>query len=441
MMKPKNMPLLQRRVFSWREVDTYIPALMWLGISLAYAFLCVAPFYAQWLYQQYTTDDISPLLASILGLLSVASVLFTPKNRRFSVGFFVGILWFYWIPLGMRYFDMDLFIPIVIMLEGIFVGLVFYIGLWCECLPIRFAFLLLLSFLMPLGFDWIVLESVFAYSYIGVDKLSFAFVILALWLLVKYQTWRKLIGILCLILACDWHGIMQDFSISMPLKIKLIQSDVKQDLSWRTEEMDFIFRKHIEDITGAIESGYDVVVLPESAFYVPLDSVYFTHLDTLLSLSKKIVIITGALRVEKSDDGSLSYFNSMLKIDNTNISFYDKVLLVPFGEYLPSFLESFMNVFFQGIGGFSAGKEFGYFHIKGVDFKNAICYEGTNGRFYEDNPPFVMMISNNAWFVPSIEPILQKNLLKYYARIHKSVIYHASNRSANAVITPNISPL
>ena len=41
----------------------------------------------------------------------------------------------------------------------------------------------------------------------------------------------------------------------------------------------------------------------------------------------------------------------------------------------------------------------------------------------------VIVTSNNAWFVPSIEPILQKILCKYYARLHNSTILHATNLS------------
>ncbi|WP_300859855.1 apolipoprotein N-acyltransferase [uncultured Helicobacter sp.] len=421
--------------FMWRNPQTYKPTLVWLAISFGFAFICVLPFYMQWLLEQYTSRDISPLLASFLGILSVASVLFTPANRRFSVGFFIGVLWFYWISLGVRYFDMSFLVPLIVVAVGIFMGFVFYIVLWCECLLLRFIFLLLLSFFTPLGFDWIMLESVFAYSYFGVDKLSFALIILGLWLLVKYTLWWRLIGVVCLTFALDSHIFNTLHTATIPLKMKLIQSDVSQDFTYRMEQVDSIFMQHIEDIAQAKNAGYDMVVLPESAFYVPFD-VMPSYYENLLALSEEIVILTGALRVERDNDNTLLYFNSTFKFDKGEVSFYDKVLLVPFGEYIPSFLLPLANIFFQGIGGFSAGEEFGYFDIKGVRLKNAICYEGTNRGFYKDNPRYVIVTSNNAWFVPSIEPILQKNLMKYYARLHNSVIFHATNRSSHAIITP-----
>ncbi|MCX2717260.1 apolipoprotein N-acyltransferase [Helicobacter sp. MIT 21-1697] len=424
--------------FSWRNPQTYKPTLLWLFISLIFAFLFVLPFYVQWILEIYE-KTIPPLLASLLGLLSIASMLFAPKNRRFSIGFFLGVLWFYWVSLGLRYFDMSFLIPLVVIACGIFMGFVFYIGLWCECLMLRFAFLLLLSYLTPFGFDWIVPESVFAYSYIGVDKLSFALVILALWLLFKYKSWWKLGGVICLILALDF-GLVDSQRENLPqFKIKLAQSAVSQDFDYRMREAKSIFDTHISDIQKAINEKYDVIILPESAFYVPLDSPYFVYFDTLLEMSHKIIIIAGALREEIHTDGSASYFNSTYKFDKGEVSFYDKVLLVPFGETLPSFLLPLAHTFFQGIGGFSAGRDFGYFDIKGIQFKNAICYEGSNRGFYSDYPQYVIVTSNNAWFVPSIEPILQKNLMKYYARLYGSVIFHATNLSPAAIITPFVN--
>lgn len=420
--------------FSWREKQSYKKVFMWLFISFIFASFCVAPFYIQWVFE--LCDVESPkILLSVFGLLSIASVLFIPKNRRFSVGFFIGVLWFYWISLGLRYFDMSVLIPLVVLAEALLIACVFYVGLWCECLLWRFGFIMLLSYFTPLGFDWIMLESVFAFSYFGVDKLSLGLIVLGLWVAIKYERWWKIVGILCLVLALDSKTFSEN-SPHIPLKIKLMQSEVSQDITWRMEQMESIFQNYIEQIEIAKNEGYEAVVLAESAFYVPLDSKYFSHFDKILQMSKDIVIITGALRVEQNENGEVLYFNSTYKFENGEMTFLDKVLLVPFGERLPQSLLPIVNVFFEGIGGFSPGREFGYFDIKGVRFKNAICYEGTNSDFYADNPRLVIVTSNNAWFVPSIEPILQKNLMKYYARLHNSTILHATNLSKAAIIAP-----
>lgn len=420
----------------WRAPQSYLPKMKWWLASLLFALVFVLPFYAQWLCEGLSLE-MPKWLMSLLGILSIASLLFTPKNRRLSVGFFVGVLWFYWIGLGLRYFDMSALIPLVVVLEGGLIALVFYVGLWCECFVWRFAFLMLLSFFTPLGFDWIVPESVFAYSYVGVDKLSFAFVIIALWSGLHLVRFFKFFALLPLLLALDSATFHTPPPAPLPLKIKLIQSAVSQDIAYRMRNLDSIFRHYVfEDIARAIEEGYDVVVLPESAFYVPLDSPYFAYFDELMEMSERIVIIAGALRAEVDSSGRASYFNSTYKFDRGQVEHIDKVLLVPFGERLPSFLLPVVERVFQGVGGFSAGEGFKYFEIKGARFKNAVCYEGSNREFYADSPRYVLMTSNNAWFVPSLEPILQKNLMKYYARLYGSTILHATNLSPSGVISP-----
>ena len=464
--------------FKWRKKHTYLPTLKWLSLSFLFALGFMLPLYAQWLEQAlsqilnaHISESIlqgealsresgsSLWLGTLSGIISLVSVLFVPKARRFSTGFFIGVLWFYWIGFGLRYFDVGFLIPFVIVAVGLLMGAVFYVGLFCECLIVRLLFLLALSCFTPLGFEWVVPESFLAYSFFGVDKLSYAFLILGVWVLFGMKGWARLLGVVFMCFALDSAQIEklgvknpalapaqmagQELSESslagLPThlpKIKLLQSAVPQDISWRLTQMEQIFDAYFREIRTARDEGYEAIVLPESAFYVPLDSEYFTRLDELLGLSHEIIIITGALRAWQDESGVMRYANSTYKIENGAFEHFDKVDLVPFGERLPSFLEGIASKFFPGVGGFSAGEKYGYFEIKGVRFKNAICYEGNVRAFYEDAPQYVLMTSNNAWFVPSLEPLIQRSLLKYYARLHGSLIYHATNLSPHAIITP-----
>jgi len=46
----------------------------------------------------------------------------------------------------------------------------------------------------------------------------------------------------------------------------------------------------------------------------------------------------------------------------------------------------------------------------------------------------MIVLSNNGWFTPSIEPILQRLLLQYYSQKYGTTIYHAVNMSDSYVI-------
>ena len=74
------------------------------------------------------------------------------------------------------------------------------------------------------------------------------------------------------------------------------------------------------------------------------------------------------------------------------------------------------------------------FIIKGVKFRNAICYEATCSEIYEGDVNFVIATSNNAWFSPSIEPTIQKLLMRYYARKNSVTIYHSANWRGTGIV-------
>jgi apolipoprotein N-acyltransferase len=49
----------------------------------------------------------------------------------------------------------------------------------------------------------------------------------------------------------------------------------------------------------------------------------------------------------------------------------------------------------------------------------------------------MIAISNNGWFHPSIEPTLQKLLMRFYAKKHHSIIYHSANMGGTGIIKGN----
>ena len=113
------------------------------------------------------------------------------------------------------------------------------------------------------------------------------------------------------------------------------------------------------------------------------------------------------------------------------------MVLVPFGEYipLPKFARQIINeTFFSGASDFIGADAPTDFVIKGVKFRNAICYEATCQEIYEGEVDYVIAMSNNAWFKPSIEPTLQKLLMRYYGRKNGVSIYHSANWSGTGVI-------
>jgi len=210
---------------------------------------------------------------------------------------------------------------------------------------------------------------------------------------------------------------------------------VNQDLKWQKEYRETLNEKNYEEILKAIDEKKDLVVLPETAFTIALNR-NAENLERLTDLSKEIDIITGALYVEDNQ-----IYNASYHFSKGNIQVAKKVVLVPFGEEIPLpkyFVDLINKVFYNGAQDYAKASAPTDFIIKDEKFRNAICYEGTTDKIFENlgDTKYMIMISNNAWFTPSIEPTLQHLLLKYYSKKYGVTIFHVVNGSSNNIYRP-----
>ena len=420
------------------------PLMIVLFCDALMAFVFALPIYALSLFESSHTD-MPYWLGSILGALSLYAYLRVPKSRRCGFGFFVGLWWFWWVGLSFRFFELSALAPLIAVCVALVYGVVFWVLLFCECLPVRLVGLLIMHFITPFGFDWLVPQALLAYSHFGVDSLHFCLHILALYFLIisthahkscvpksKNAIANLFLSLVCAFGALDFHTFSPSNPPSFTQHIAIAKTQVPQSLKWNAQNMREIIAQNFALIKDAIAQKKSLIILPETAFpFALIDSGAASVYEALRQYSLEITIIAGALHTH----GEESY-NSAFVFSNGESRRIDKVILAPFGEYIP--LPRFIKEPFGFIAQmeFSAGAEFGDIDALGERFRVAICYEATSSALYADYPEFVIAMSNNAWFYPSIEPSLQKMLLKYYARLHQSTILHSANMSESAIITP-----
>ncbi len=164
------------------------------------------------------------------------------------------------------------------------------------------------------------------------------------------------------------------------------------------------------------------------------------------NFSKNHIIIFGINSLEIKNDSEL-YYNSLAVFDNhlNLLNSYNKVNLVPFGEFLP-----FENVLkFAGLKtitnnyqSYSKGEERKFINLKtnkfNLNFLPLICYELIySGRIFKDqNFDYILNISEDGWFGNSIGP------KQHFAHgIFRSIesgkyIVRAANNGISAVINP-----
>lgn len=368
------------------------------------------------------------LLNTVFGLLSLALLLYIPKRAVLAAGFFIGLLWFYWIGYSFKYNginNMETLITVAFM----FIYMLFFgVLALTKSVAIRAVLLFGLTFFEPVDFNWLQLEILFVDSYIGIFKYQFATVLLSLALVNYIKNPYRYAPLLLLILAFNFNPPIQK---DAPLKIKLVATDIRQDVKWKRDTLNETLQIIYKEIDDAIKNGYDVVVLPESVFPFFMNESPLV-IEQLKTLSYDIAIVAGSLLRENN-----LHYNVTYKFENGNFDVAKKMILVPFGEYipLPKFAEKIVNdIFFAGASDFKTATEPTDFIIKGVKFRNAICYEATRKEIYKGDVNFVIATSNNAWFYPSIEPTLQKLLIRFYARKNGATIYHSANWRGTGII-------
>jgi len=366
---------------------------------------------------------------TVFGIAALGLFLYIPKRSILVSGFSIGIFWFYWIGYSFVYQGVGYMTPIITFAFGI-VYLLFFLPLYFTNSALARALMLfILSYFEPFHWNWLQIELLFVDSYIGVYKYQLALVLLSLSLpsLITKKSYRYL-PLLILLFAINYGYPPQTIA---PLKIKLVATDIKQDFKWTQAALYPTISMISMQIHNAIEEKYDVVVFPESV--IPL---YLNEnpnlIEDLKQSSHKISIIIGTLLREKSHNYNVTYM-----FENGSYKIAKKLVLVPFGEYipLPKFAQKFINdTFFSGASDFVSATKPTDFIIKGVKFRNAICYEATCKELYQGDVKYMIASSNNAWFAPSIEPTLQNLLLKYYARKNGVTIYHAANYKGSGII-------
>ena len=121
---------------------------------------------------------------------------------------------------------------------------------------------------------------------------------------------------------------------------------------------------------------------------------------------------------------------------------YDKIHLVPFGEYVPlKRLLSFVEAIAAEVGEFTPGRDRVIFPLRGAPFGTVICYEvifpDLFRRFVRDGARFMVNITNDAWFGDSGGPLQHLATVPLRAVENGVAIARAANTGVSALVHPS----
>jgi apolipoprotein N-acyltransferase len=241
---------------------------------------------------------------------------------------------------------------------------------------------------------------------------------------------------------------------STGIRLRIVQADIDQAAKWRPENSAEIFGDYL-DLTnsGGTQTplnGVNIVIWPETAVPFLLADTPDALEAIGAALPRKTSLVVGSARlVENRDEqgipGPARIYNSLLVIDDQGrvVSSYDKMHLVPFGEYLPfqDFMEGLGIMQLTGVrGGFSSGAGPRLLSIPGAPPASPlICYEII---FPDDvtessaRPGWLLNVTNDAWFGSSAGPYQHFHQARVRAVEQGLPVARAANTGISALIDP-----
>lgn len=376
-------------------------------------------------FENIFLETLSPFLA-IWGLI----LLLRTKSAKgyFWTGFLTGLFWFWWVGLSAIYFDLNYLVPVIALIMGLVYGVLFRI-----CFLFKFDFLRLcaifaLSFIHPLGFDWLEWGIYTAYGFFDSSLRGIICLFLIAYFIYEGYISRYYKIAIVLILFFTGFHYEEKTATTLPFSYKLINTNISQDQKFLQEKLILNSNALLSEISRAILEKKELVILPETAFAFNLRGTKYE--DFLKELSHKIIIITGAFYTK---DGQT--YNSTYVFRQGKSYIFNKHFLVPFGEEIPFFKELVKKYFLPNMEEFTRGPVQSQYKLNNSLITNAICYEATKEQNYK-NSKIIIALSNNAWFKYSNEYKLQKLLMQFYANKYGVSVYHATNGKENAVILP-----
>ena len=227
------------------------------------------------------------------------------------------------------------------------------------------------------------------------------------------------------------------------INVSVIQGNIEQDKKWEPA-----FQKEVFDIyadlsqKAAAASSPQLIIWPETS--VPFLFDYDTaNTEKFIQMQKGLgtYLLFGSVLVRERTKEKTLLTNSALLLnrDGKPIYKYDKIHLVPFGEYVPlRSLLFFIDKIAVGIGDFVPGDSYLRAGADFGSFGTMICYEiifpGLVRKFYAKGGDFIVTITNDAWFGSTAGPYQHFSMAVFRAVENRKPVVRAANTGISGFI-------
>jgi apolipoprotein N-acyltransferase len=188
----------------------------------------------------------------------------------------------------------------------------------------------------------------------------------------------------------------------------------------------------------------DLIVWPESPAPYVEDDARFQQSLVALARQEQAPLVVGSLGTDFSTDEQLWHdYNSALIVsaDGARVGRYDKIHLVPFGEYIPfQHLLTFAHKLTGRVSSFTRGGERKVFRLNGHRYGVFICYEAVFAvevrQFAQLGAEVLVNVSDDAWYGDTSAPWQHLNMARMRAIENRRWILRDTNNGVTAAIDP-----
>ncbi len=228
------------------------------------------------------------------------------------------------------------------------------------------------------------------------------------------------------------------------LRVGVVQGNIDQGEKWDPNFRDKILAIHSRLSREAAEASPDLIIWPEASvpFYFMVERAYQSKLLTLID-DLGIALLFGSpdFRIRDSEQ---HFYNSAFLVapGGELLGRYDKMHLVPFGEYVPLRPALFfVHPIIDWIGDMTPGREISVMKAGPSVLGTPICYEiilpHLVRRFVAAGANVVATLTNDDWFGRSAAPRQHFSMAVLRAVENRVPVVRSANTGISGVIAPD----
>ena len=230
--------------------------------------------------------------------------------------------------------------------------------------------------------------------------------------------------------------------INWTKEISIIQASIYQpNLTLKEKWSSEGVRQTMSMINGSISDAQEgeFIFFPETAIIVDKEDLYTWISDIEKEAkSRNISLISGIIAKDVQNPGLIERYNRIEGFGATK-GHYDKIHLVPFGEYIPlrGYLGKFLDILGVNLTDTIPGETYSLLKANNIVISASICFEIAFSdlvRKTAKKSNLLVTISNDTWFGSSIGPEQHLEIAQSRAQEHQKSLVRATNSGISAII-------